>query len=91
MLVEREARVVGDLPDVAVRIGEARRVPSVERLAGRSCQRRPCGLRGRDNLLDLYLRADVVGENDTVEGTAPGVRDTRITSRVRGGSAVNGR
>src|SRR3954468_16026061 len=40
VLVHREARVVGNLPEVAVRVGEVAGVTAVEGLAGRSGYRR---------------------------------------------------
>src|SRR4030081_3323241 len=82
VLVEREARVVGDLPDVALRIGEVRRVTPIERLAGWSCHRRPRALCGRGDLSDLVRRADVVGENDTAEPKGFGVRDTGVEGQL---------
>ncbi|HET7719319.1 MAG TPA: hypothetical protein VFK43_05075, partial [Acidimicrobiales bacterium] len=48
-----EAGVVGDLPDVAVGVGEAGRVPAVERLARRPGHNRAGPLGGDHDLVDL--------------------------------------
>src|SRR5262249_24842924 len=61
-LAERPERVVRDLPDMAVRVGETARVAAPERLAGRPETLCP-GVDGpRHGRVDLRLRGKIPGE-----------------------------
>jgi hypothetical protein len=70
VLVQRPTGVVGDLPHVAVGVGEGTGRAAPLRL-GRRTHNRPAGAqRLRQHLADLFGRADVVGEFDARRAVA---------------------
>jgi len=72
---------VGDLPNVAVEVGEIGGIATVEGLLGRFGHRRPGRLRCGDERVDLLARADVVGEGDAGEAVLASVLDATVGSQ----------
>src|SRR5262249_21869566 len=80
VLFERPARVVSDLPGVAVRVDEDPRVAAPEGLAGLAADGRT-GLAGLlDHLVDLVGGPSVVGERDSAPAAA--VRDGAVLGQL---------
>src|ERR1700761_200368 len=78
VFAQREARVVGDLPEVAIEVGEVPGVATVEGLGGGLGDRRPGRDGRREHLVDLLPRAHVLRQRDAAEAIcarvlAPGV------------------
>src|ERR1700750_1173641 len=67
VVLEGEARVVGDLPHVAVEVGEVPGVAAVEGLGGGFGDRRAGRLGGGEDRVDLLARAHVLGQGDAAE------------------------
>src|SRR5215470_13226330 len=79
---QREARVVGDLPDVAVWIPEAAGVTAVEGLPRRLRYLGPGGCRFGQHPINLGPRPDVVRQGDAAEAIAIAVIDTRVAGQL---------
>src|SRR5215475_12229126 len=76
------ARVVGDLPDVAVWIPETAGVTAVEGLPGRLRYLGPGGCRFGQHPINLGPRPDVVRQDDAAEAIAIAVLDTRVAGQL---------
>jgi hypothetical protein len=87
VLGEREARVVGDLPEMPVEVGEVTGVAAVEGLAGGSGDRRP-GRGGRvHHRVDLGRGPHVLRQRDAAE-TVGGTIGARVLDARVGGELL---